>query len=439
MSLLFLRHPLPVSDLESWVRSEHRAERDKALSVLERLKILKRVSNPGKPAAYSLTSPFLGSLRNAMTGGGSHESFGVPCDTPQTVSIAKLDEFARRQWEGLLSYMVGSASANMLQEAPSIAENVKSLLQEGGLVTGGGRRSTITQEGFTFVLEEVNTQVWQILVTYLELAPKVRCSCTVSSSLTPFQTNMDQGIMLSFLFQLGSLELGQDYSAGSLSPTQIQMLEDLSDLGLIYQSSPTSTRFYPTRLATTLTSDASALRNSSVGLNAASRQRATDGSGAGFVIIETNYRLYAYTTSSLQIAILSLFTRLTGRYPNLVAGKITRQSVRDAVAMGITADQIVSFLNTHAHTQMRRNNPVLPASVVDQIRLWQIEGERMKATNGYLFKDFASQTEYEDVCRYARDLGVLAWRSDAKRKCFITEVQQMKTYIKSRQKKQEKS
>lgn len=239
---------------------------------------------------------------------------------------------------------------------------------------------------------------------------------------------MDPGDVLSFFFQLGSLELGQDYSKTNLSPTQVQMLEDLNDFGLIYQSSPSSERFYPTRLATTLTSDANALRKSSVGFD----NQLGSSDGQGFIVIETNYRLYAYTTSDLQIAILNLFARLTTRFPNLIAGKITRQSIRSAVDMGITADQIVSFLHTHAHAQMRKNNPVLPPSVVDQIRLWQIEGERYKATTGFLFKEFGTSSEHDDVCKYAADLGVLVWRNDQKRMCFVTEYQQIGAFMKTR-------
>ena len=115
----------------------------------------------------------------------------------------------------------------------------------------------------------------------------------------------------------------------------------------------------------------------------------------------------------------------------MVSGKITRQSIREAVAMGITADQIISFLNTHAHAQMRKNNPVLPPSVVDQIRLWQIEGERMSAKNGFLFKDFASKAEYDRVIRYANDIGVFVWKNDQRRMCFVTDVSQIAAMMKS--------
>ena len=246
--------------------------------------------------------------------------------------------------------------------------------------------------------------------------------------------NMDPVDVLSFLFTLGSLEVGQDYGKINLSPTETQMLDDLADFGLVYQPSSSAKRFFPTRLATTLTSDASALSNSanfSSPLRSGGPSTTAEGSsGTGFILIETNYRVYAYTSSPLQIAILQLFCRLSTRYPNMVAGKITRESVRRAVAMGITSDQIISFLTTHAHPQMRKDHPVLPATVVDQIKLWQIENERMKATPGYYLSGFATVPEYEGAVQYAREIGVLSWNSDEKRAFFVTRIEQMSTYLK---------
>lgn len=250
---------------------------------------------------------------------------------------------------------------------------------------------------------------------------------------------MESVDVLSFLFMLGSLELGQAYSKTNLSRTQTLMLADLGDLGIIHSPSPKSTYFYPTRLGTTLTSDAGALRNVSVGfdsaLHSSSGPHSAD-SGSGFIVIETNYRLYAYTSSHLQIAILQLFARLGTRYPNMVSGKVTRESVRRAISMGITSEQIISFLSTHAHPQMRlKNDPVLPATVVDQIRLWQIEGERMKATTGFLFKDFISAAEFEAPCQYAEEIGVLVWKNEARRMFFVTRHEQIASFLKSRPRK----
>ena len=242
---------------------------------------------------------------------------------------------------------------------------------------------------------------------------------------------MDSVDVLSFLFMLGSLELGQDYSVKTLTPTQIHMLDDLRDFGIVYRREGSSDRFYPTRLATTLTSDAGAFRSVTASFDSALRS----GDGKGFIVIETNYRIYAYTSSPLQIAVLALFTKLSTRFPNMVSGRITRESIRRAIATGITSDQIISYLSTHAHPQMRKQIPILPATVVDQIRLWQIEGERMKATGGFLFKDFATPAEYEGPCKYAEEIGVLIWKNDNKRMFFVTRHEQIASYLKSRSKK----
>jgi transcription initiation factor TFIIH subunit 4 len=244
---------------------------------------------------------------------------------------------------------------------------------------------------------------------------------------------LDSVEVLSFLFMLGSLELGRGYSTKNLSDSQQQMLTYLVDFGLVYNS-PSTSQFFPTRLATTLTSDATALRSVSAGFDAA----LTAASGSkGFIVIETNYRLYAYTNSPLQIAVLALFTRLGTRYPNMVTGRITRNSVANAISHGITSNQIITYLSTHAHPQLVKTaavhgNPVLPPTVVDQIRLWQIENERMKATPGFLFRDFETVKEYEGCVRYADEIGVLEWKNDAKRMFFVTRHEQLRDYIKAR-------
>jgi transcription initiation factor TFIIH subunit 4 len=133
-------------------------------------------TNPGQPRSYSLTNPFAASLRLALTGGGKHKSFGVPCTAPaiDAASIADLDQFARKQWEGVLGYMVGSTGIDLSGEGVTLSDGVKTLLRLGGLVEVKSRRVEITQDGFAFILQEVNAQVWTVLILYLENAEHVR-------------------------------------------------------------------------------------------------------------------------------------------------------------------------------------------------------------------------------------------------------------------------
>lgn len=406
-------------------------ERDSALSILGRLHILSNTTNAANVRAYMVTDPFAVSLRQALTGAEKTQSFGVLYRLldGENVSIANLDDYARRQWEGVLGYMVGTGGLGIQRDA-NLSKGVKQLLQAGHLVEIRDRRVEITQDGFAFVLQDVGTQVWHILILYVESAEAI---------------GMDSVEVLSFIFLLSSLELGKSYEKRHLTSNQLRTLTDLADFGIVYQDSPEASHFYPTRLATTLTSDSSALGNPISGTLSGPAGGDSNQPGSGFIIIETNYRLYAYTSSPLQISLIALFTTLKYRFPNLVTGKITRQSIRRAIEMGITADQIVSYLATHAHPQMRKHNvsrstsnqagippSVLPPTVVDQIRLWQLERDRVRATAGFLFKDFVSLAEYEAPCRYAEEIGVLIWKSDRKRMFFVTRHEQVAAFLRSR-------
>jgi transcription initiation factor TFIIH subunit 4 len=376
--------------------------------------------------AYMVTNPFAASLRQALTGTEQTQSFGVlsQLGDESAVTVSDLDNYARRQWEGVLGYMVGNSGLGIQRDIVNLSKGVKQLLQAGHLVEIRDRRVEITQNGFAFVLQDVSTQVWHILILYVESSEAI---------------GMDSVEVLSFIFLLSSLELGKSYQKQNLTSNQIRTLTDLADFGIVYQEHPDASRFYPTRLATTLTSDSSALSNSIAGSLTSSE------TGSGFIIMETNYRIYAYTSSPLQISLIALFSTLKYRFPNLITGKVTRQSIRRAVEMGITADQIISYLSTHAHPQMRKHNisktanpqagvppSVLPPTVVDQIRLWQLERDRVKATPGFLFKDFVSLAEYEAPCRYAEEIGVLTWKSDRKRMFFVTRHEQVAAFLRSR-------
>lgn len=174
MAMLYMPSPMDAGDLDAWIKpdADSLSARDRALSILQRLRIL--VEEDGN-RSYRLRSEFSKSLRLALTGGGNHRSFGVPCADrdEKPVSVDYLDAFARRQWEAILYYVVGSANAGLIGQQ-DISEGTKSLLQRGNFVAVHGRRATITQEGFTFLLQEINAQIWTLLIVYLELSSDVR-------------------------------------------------------------------------------------------------------------------------------------------------------------------------------------------------------------------------------------------------------------------------
>ncbi|OCT47481.1 RNA polymerase II transcription factor B subunit 2 [Cladophialophora carrionii] len=462
MMLLYMPRPMSVKQLELFVKEGSRGEREYALDLLHRYHIFRDVTFDSTKA-YALTPDFAKSLRRALTGAGDNRSFGQLAKVPERdrVSISELDEYSRQRWEGILGYMVGSSAIPLLENeqsaaidpAPGVIELLKAghLIEVSGTYSRGGT-AKITKEGFAFVLQDINTQVWALLFLYVDNAELLE---------------MDKVDVLSFLFLVSSLELGVTYSTSTLDDTQHRILSDLVSLGLVYQPAiddegTPANYFYPTRLATTLTSDSAttlSATNTQVGTSLSQPSTNTStanstGTQKGFIIVETNYRVYAYTSSPLQIALLSLFINLRSRHPNLVTGKMSKSSVQRAVQAGITAEQIISYLTSHAHPQMRRHAaaeqaalqargiqtseqiaravPILPATILDQIHLWQLERDRMTTTPGFLFRDFSTHAEYEGVVKYADETGVLVWKDDGKRLFFVTRLEGVRGYLAER-------
>lgn len=450
MRILYMPKPMLLSDLDMWVKPDAKRQRDSAITTLKGLHIIQiSVPSKEKPQEMQLTLNFKNSLRLALTGGGEHNSFGVPSTlvVPPEIDLPFLDRYARKKWEDILHFVVSSVGYKSTGDVAGPNKSVKEILIAGRLVDRRSNGSIgITQAGFTFLLQEPNAQVWTLLLLWLE------------ASETNKAAGPETVDMLSFLFVLASLELGRAYDTNALTEQRKNMLPSLLDFGLIYIPQHKRSMFFPTRLATTLTSGgSSSLRSISDGVAAAtaaalgpssssSSATASDngggplgssGDGRGSVIVETNYRVYAYTQSTLQIAVLALFCKLNMRFPDMVAGRVTRTSIRQAINFGITADQIISYMAAHAHEQMYRtatmtNKPVLPPTVVDQIRLWQLENERMKTTGGFLFRDFEDHKEFVDTARFAEEIGVLVWRSDKSGMFFANKYEQIRDYLKSR-------
>lgn len=434
MRMLYMPSPMTLTDLDAWVKPDADRTKKHVLSVLRSLHIIQiTLPTKDKPQEMQLTTNFKVSLRLALTGGGDHNSFGVPSSllVPPEIDVPFLDRYARRKWDDILHFVVSSVGYKSSSEAIGPNKSVKDILVAGRLVD---RRPSggigITQSGFTFLLQEANAQVWTLLLLWLE-AMDANNTSTASEAVD----------RLSFLFLLASLELGRAYDTNALTDRRKDMLPSLADFGLVYIPQQKRSMFFPTRLATTLTSGGNSLRTISEGVTAATSAALANGplgsSEKGSVVVETNYRLYAYTHSTLQIAVLALFSKLNMRFPDMVAGRLTRASIRQAINFGITADQIISYLAAHAHEQMHRtaaltNKPVLPPTVVDQIRLWQLENERMKTTAGFLFRDFDDRKEYVETARFAEEIGVLVWSNDKSGMFFASKHEQIRDFLKSK-------
>lgn len=177
------------------------------------------------------------------------------------------------------------------------------------------------------------------------------------------------------------------YAASDLTKTQQLLLGDFIDFGLLYRKRTTSDRFYTTSLAVNLIFGGSTgqkrslmnLTSSFAGLRSGVRSQADPRSAPSvdvgselLIVVETNFKIYAYTNSTLHVAMLSVFVDIVARLPNLAIGFITRESLRSALIHGISAQQIYDFLMKHVHPKMRQNSPIIPENIADQIYLWEV-------------------------------------------------------------------
>lgn len=394
MRLLYVEQPVPKAVVTSWVNmANYKNRAQEANDGLNELGIWKEASMPGGLPAWILDNTFRTNLKIVLVGGGEPWTMSALLDQdPNKRDVVYLDQYAQERWDTVLHYMVGSS-----QQSGVSVDAVKILLHSGLMVADPSDGShSITKSGFQFLLMETSSQVWYFMLQYLD---------------TVGIRSMKLVECLNFLFQLSFATLGQDYSTSGLNSNMLTFLQHLREFGLVYQRKRTSGRFYPTRLALHIAS------GEKKGLMEDHRE--------GYLVVETNYRIYAYTNSDLQVSLIGLFAEPVYRFPNLAVSVITRDSCRQAFKGGITAKQIIRFLKMHAHPQQvqekqRHKHPIIPPTVVDQIMLWEAERNRFTFTDGVLYNQFLSHADYETVRSYADQIGVLVWTNAKNRTVIVT-------------------
>ncbi|XP_013394189.1 general transcription factor IIH subunit 4 [Lingula anatina] len=390
MRILFVEQPVPQAVVSSWVENKHQEEHQQACQVLSELRVWQNHQLPGGLTGWMLNETYRWNLKTALLGGGTSWTSAILEPDKYAKDIPFLDSYAMERWECVLHFMVASKEA-----VSGVSRDVVDILLHGDLmrVDESDSQPMITASGFQFLLMDTASQVWFFMLQYLD---------TVESR------GMDIVEALSFLFQLSFSTLGKDYSTEGMSESQLKFLQHLREFGLVFQRKRKAQRFYPTRLAVNLATGVS------------KTSTATDMHRPGYIVVETNYRVYAYTESSLQYALLALFCEMLYRFPNFVVAQVTRDSVRQALMSGISAEQIINFLRSHAHPESLKQNPVIPSTITDQIRLWELERDRFKFTDGVLYNQFLSQTDFELLRDYARDIDVLVWENPQKRTMVVT-------------------
>ena len=141
----------------------------------------------------------------------------------------------------------------------------------------------------------------------------------------------------------------------------------------------------------------------------------------GFIVAETNLKVYAYCSSLLSIRILDLFVELSVRVPNMVIGRVSQVKTHSAFARGIKAEQIIAYLEQNAHPETKKMDFAVPETFVHQLRLWEGEEQAIFPTAGTLFDAFSSIEQYQAARNHASDLKALLWSNEENRVFFVSQ------------------
>ncbi|CAH8497662.1 unnamed protein product [Heterobilharzia americana] len=362
MRLLFIEQPIPKSIVSGWVEKGSSTLLDDACKALTDLRIWHSTDSNVSRGSWSLNKRYQESIRVSLFGGMFCFIFlylnfsgkpllgdlGIVTNDKYSKSVEFLKSYACERWDALLHFMVGSESA----EVGSVVKDVL-LLSNLMKCESNDTPIGITKHGFHFLLMSRQSQVLVFILHYFDYL-KENSKNLVGA--------------LQFIFQLSFLSPTKSYPVDALTTSQQEVLQHMRELGLTYQRKRTAPHFYVTPLALDVAGGHTNFLESKSGgwgpqlgviptgvsksdisdtSNIFSQITVSNSSDVGYILLETNFRLYAYTDSPLP------------RFPNLVVADITRDSVREALIRGITANQILSFLTANAHPDMLLNEHFL--------------------------------------------------------------------------------
>jgi transcription initiation factor TFIIH subunit 4 len=449
MRLLYIEAGVPMSDVDAWIKPEGEETHRKSLDDMRRLRVLVEVDpetneeTGGSPglgsgdACVRLNARFRTGLRLMLersfdVDDDDRGESGVANDLAEVVpSRDDLDAFAKGRWEALLLTLTGASdafdvSARDEDWAPGKKKKAPKKLDVGALFRAAkligdkeeGEEEGVTEAGFRFLLTTAREQIWLLLTQYISrFVRAAERSDAMDVDDVDDADDADDAAderlapsVIAFLLRLTFQKPGTPYPTDRLPPAQRAVVSDLAHLGLLYPlAAPSGKEYYaPTYLTAGLSSGGDA----GDGVPGDGAVAADERGHEGHVVVETNYRVYAYTTSAVEVEILRLFTRPDYKLPNLYVGMVTRESVLAALSGGISAEQIVRYLRQHAHPQTRKTpGAAVPTNVCDQIRLWAREQSRVTRAPAVLYCDFPTGTGmFAKVVAAASDADVLLWQ-----------------------------
>lgn len=400
MRMVLIEQPLSSVIIQSWCGSNDQSDVQAILTTLRSLHILLESDD-----TICLVPAFRRGLKQALLCGKLSGLEEVTVEEKHRKTSKDLYNYGIERWECILKYM----ALPSVETQKAVSQENRQILNAAGFINVQrcSEIPEITSDGFKFLLTDRISQLWIYLLNYLKHieeneAEKLGLNLPGGSENNePFRHKIAMSIVepLNFLFHLSFCTLGKAYSSKNLSDQMEDFLQQLREVGIVYQRKRKSGWFYPTPLAIGLCS------------SCATNDLQSGKVSSGFLVVETNYRVYAYTDSLLQLAIVSTFTDMIYRFGNLSVGILTRESVRRALQVGITSKQIVDYLKSNSHDIALNNPNPVPPVICDQLRLWELERDRFQFDEGALYSNFVSEVEFDKFRNIAKAQNVLLWEN----------------------------
>lgn len=268
---------------------------------------------------------------------------------------------------------------DQLEKTKELTKNITHTLQESDMIL---REASSHTKGFDFLLDNIKNQVQIFLYSYVKHLFKIK-----NSYRNKTNQDVSEGEILNLILNLTLLVPGANYNVRkdsffglNLPEALVQdILFDLDSVGLIkckktknaYDKKETDT-FIITPL----------LQNILAGNNALQQQFKNN------IIVETDFKIYAYSTSDNQLlqALLNLFTKIKNKFPGMIVCSLKYSKIMEAFSRGIDPYQILRYLNSNVHQKVIEKKMselseeelanidysygYLPENIVQQMMIW---------------------------------------------------------------------
>nr|QDO16508.1 general transcription factor IIH subunit 4 [Crypthecodinium cohnii]USW07862.1 general transcription factor IIH subunit 4 [Crypthecodinium cohnii] len=371
---------------------------NEALKALAKYYILLQGEGKGLEVKWTANRHFLENLSSYLITEAPQR-----VSSPEEATLSALHNHAVKQWDSFLRWLTGSKDGGV------VVPLAKDVVVQLSLQSHQGH---LTSEGFRYVLNDRQTQLWKLVLCFLFSVKENR--------------ELHRGSLV-FCINLAHKAVGdvvyRDTTSGRQTQRKGGLLEFvhfLAEIGVVKQEAKDFV----------MTPAGAALFSTDVAAKLARSMAGDSGSGASVsseaeqgIVVESNFKVYAYTSGSHYVSLLKQFCRIITQLPNMVVGHLVADTVLQALAQGISIDNIIKFLETAAHPRAvkraRDGSPIVPANVKNQLEVWESSKQRAKTREAVLFEwsldEQDADTEFAAAVAAASSLNGLIFKGKGSR------------------------